>query len=341
MQTSYFFISSPLHFYIATNLALDIEGNKVAVFINKNVATAQQYGDVAKQFPNLFTDVLVINCKDKKASYAQIESAIDKHPADEIFAGNDRRVEFQFAMHTAKKLNPNVKGAYIDDGAVSYLGHKSSGNFAHKYIDPWLKKLAYGSWYKSALTTGCTAWVDTAYLAFPKLAHPLLKEKQLTAISPENFSEPQFLALNNALLSNSKTLDDINFSKIKVVLTLPHEASYINAPEKLTSLKASLLVKFQESEIAIKAHPRSENFALLTKIFPQSTNLPATIGMEMLLPLLANNIAIVGEVSSTLLSAKWLKPNADVRIYQGDKKPDEKLVFLLTELGITQLDKQT
>lgn len=339
MQTSYFFISSPLHFFVATNLALSIEGNKIAVFINKNFATAKQYGDVAKQFPNIFTDVLVINCKDKKASYAQIESAIDKHPADEIFAGNDRRFEFQFAMHTAKKHNPKVKGAYIDDGAVSYLGHKSSGNIAHKYIDPWLKKLAYGPWYKSALTTGCTAWVDTVYLAFPNLAHPLLKEKQLTAISPENFSKPEFLALNNALLNNSKALDEINFGEIKVVLTLPHEASYVNAPEKLESLKARLVTQFQESAIAIKAHPRSENFSLLTKVFPQSTNLPATIGMEMLLPLLASDIAIVGEVSSTLLTAKWLKPNADVRIYQGDNKPDDKLVSLLTELGITQLDK--
>lgn len=339
MRTSYFFISSPLHLFVATNLAISLEGDKIAVFINKNLNTAKQYGKVAKQFTSLFKDVLVLNCRDKKDTYKKISNALKHSPPDEIFAGNDRRVEFQFAMHTARKYNANVKGAYIDDGAVSYLGHKSAGNFAHKYIDPWLKKIAYGLWYKSAGTTGCTEWIENAYLAFPALAHPLLQKKKLVAISPENFNACSFLELNNALLSNTQSLTDINFKEIKVVLTLPHEASYLNSPEKLEKLKTSIFNRFGKIGIAIKAHPRSENLALLSKAFPDTENLPATIGMEMLLPLLNNDIAIVGEISSTLLTAKWLKPNSTVQVYQGDNKPDEKLALLLAELGITQLDK--
>ena len=134
---------------------------------------------------------------------------------DRIFTGSDRRMEFQFAMYQARKANDQVEGIYIDDGTVSYLGHKSIHSIFHKYIDPLLKKLIYGSWWKNALTTGSSAWISTAYLAVPQDAHPLLKNKQLIALDQNIFVSKEFLQVNAFLIEKYHELKAIDFLKIK------------------------------------------------------------------------------------------------------------------------------
>jgi len=219
---NYFFISSPLHFFIATNLAISHKNDKnIALFISKNEQTAKQYAKATTHFNDIFQETydLTINdeqkkFKQRKLRFEQIEKIIESTPPNRIFTGSDRRMEFQFAMHQARRVDSKVEGIYIDDGTVSYLGHKSINSVFHKVIDPQLKKLVYGSWWQNALTTGSSNWISKAYLAVPKDAHPLLQTKELIALDQSVFSSDEFLQVNDFLIAKYDTLTDIDFAKI-------------------------------------------------------------------------------------------------------------------------------
>lgn len=342
---NYFFISSPLHFFIATNLAISHKADtNIALFISKNEKTAKQYTKATKHFNNIFQDThdLTINdgqqkFKQRKLRFDQIAKIIESTPPNRIFTGSDRRMEFQFAMHQARRLNSGVEGIYIDDGTVSYLGHKSINSVFHKSIDPLLKKLVYGSWWQNALTTGSSNWISKAYLAVPKDAHPLLQTKELIALDQAVFSSYEFLEVNDFLIAKYDVLKTIDFQKIKAVLCLPNESFYLKNPSFLQQIHKTMLKHFQAEEIAIKAHPKSKKMALLAQVFPNSISLPNTLGMELLLPKLTNDTSIIGDVSTALLTAKWLKPKVTVQAFEVNSDISKNLKSLFKSLGIGSL----
>jgi len=341
-MTNYFFISSPLHFFIATNLAISHkEDVNVALFISKNKKNAEQYAKATKHFNGIFQHTFDLTIDDdqnkfkqRKLRFTQISDIISSLMPDRIFTGSDRRMEFQFAMHQTQKLNKHVEGIYIDDGTVSYLGHKSINSIFHKYIDPLLKKLVYGTWWKNALTTGCSEWISTAYLAVPEDAHDLLKTKKLIALDQTIFSEHEFLQVNDFLIKKYDELNSIDFLKIKLVLCLPNESFYLNNDAFLKQIKNAIPEQYSLAETAIKAHPKSKDMALLNSIFPESTLLPNILGMELLLPKLTDDTCILGDVSTALLTAKWLKPQVTVQAFELDSAISKNLKKLFNSLGI-------
>tara|TARA_B100000767_G_scaffold275149_1_gene310704 strand:- start:195 stop:1241 length:1047 start_codon:yes stop_codon:yes gene_type:complete len=338
---NYFFISSPLHFCIATNLAISNKNDRnIALFISKNKATVNQYSKATKYFNTIFNETydLSINpkknkLKEIKSCFKKIDNIITLFPANKIFTGNDRRLEFQFTMHKTRLINHNVEGIYIDDGAISYIGHKSINNLLHKYVDPYLKKLVFGTWWKSALTTGSSSWISKAYLAMPSDAHPLLQTKELVAIKQEVFSSEEFLKVNDFLIATYNGLTKIDFLNVKVVLCLPYESLYLHDQTFLSNISKAILKNCKAEELAIKAHPRSKNISVLKENFPSSISLPNTLAMELLLPNLTDNTSIIGDVSTALLTAKWLKPNLKVEAFEINNIPTN-LKILFKKLGI-------
>jgi hypothetical protein len=342
---NYFFISSPLHFCIATNLAiLNKNDRNIALFISKNKATINQYSNATKYFNSIFSGTydLSINpkknkLKEMKACFKKIENIVTLLPANKIFTGNDRRLEFQFAMHNTRLINHNVEGIYIDDGAISYVGHKSIHNLMHKYVDPYLKKLVFGTWWKRALTTGSSSWISKAYLAMPSSAHPLLRKKELIAIKQEIFCSEEFLKVNDFLIASYDGLAKIDFLKVKVVLCLPHESLYLRNQTFLSDISKAILKNCRATELAIKAHPRSKNISVLKENFPGSISIPNTLAMELLLPNLTDHTSVIGDVSTALLTAKWLKPNIKVEAFEINNIP-KNLKVLFEKLGIKFLN---
>lgn len=339
-MNNYYFISSPLHFYIASNLAIGNDnGNNVAVIISKNQALAGVLQRAIQNVPKIFDETLLYVSEQKHSKWKQrrrIMKAIQQRFSSKedraIYTGNDRRVEFQYAMHISKTSLSDFQGIYMDDGAISYLGHKSMNSFAHRYLDPLFKKIVYGAWWKQSLTTGTSAWISDAYLAFPEFAHPLLKQKLIKPIDTDVFRSERFLELSKALLMDS----NINFEKLKnakLLISLPFEGEYKAAPEHLKSFYQFVLKEYDAKEILIKAHPRSNDDGLLDTLFPGASRIDKGVGFEFILPLLGDNIKIVGDVSTTLLSAKWLRPDIEVElIYGGQASPT--LLPLLEMLGV-------
>ncbi len=342
-MVNYFFISSPLHFFVATNIAIQkSDDENIALFISKNKQTAELYSSVIASDSAIFSNFELLPVNDtknklanRKTCFSIIEKILTKTPADQIFSGNDARVEFQYAMHIAHQHHNDVTGIYFDDGLGSYLPHRSMSSFTRKYIETFIKKITYGSWWKSPLSLGGSEWVKQAYLAYPHLAHPLLADKKLHKIDDKVFESPAFIEICDRIL-HKQTDKNINFNHIKLIICLTHESIYLDYEKTLHQLKVIFQDKYLPEEIAIKAHPRSKLIAPISQTFPQATLLPNKVGLELFLPHINNDTLIVGDISTTLLTSKWLKPNVKVEYFEAETKPIDSagLMSLFNALSI-------
>lgn len=340
-MTDFFFISTPLHLMMAANLAIQSPARKhVAVLIAKQPESLRRHADCARRFPQLFQEVIALPAPAPRptrfrpgAGFRILKDRFSRPMDARIFTGNDRRIEFQYAMHLAARANPGVEGVYLDEGAVTYTGHKSIRSFQHRHLDPLFKKLFCGFWYQNALTTGTSAWIRTAYVAFPEAVHPLLKSKRIVAMDPAPFRTELFRALALEMLEGHEDYRE-RLAGIRVVLTLPHEGRYLRRPEAYRQIAGALMAGFPPAAIAVKPHPRITQPALIQQMFPGATLLDHVIGMEALLPLLRDDCIVAGDVSSTLLTTRWLRPDLPVVAIQADEAPPDALLGLFTRLKI-------
>ncbi|HAS81187.1 MAG TPA: hypothetical protein DCS43_00545 [Verrucomicrobia bacterium] len=317
----FFFISSTLHLMMAANMAIqDRSRKRIAVIIAKDTSATARYAMLAGRFPNLFDEVVALSPLQGPSwrclstpRFRTLKTLFTRPMDARLFTGNDRRIEFQYAMHIAMRANRgrSIEGVYLDEGAVTYVGHKSMHTFQHRYVDPFFKKLFYGGWYRQALTTGTSAWVNTVYAAFPDRVHPLLQLKVVLLIDPQPFKTDAFKALAVAMLNGHDDYREA-LSGIRLVLTLPHEGSYTRNPEHYQQISQALLSVYAPASMAIKPHPRITDRERIETLFPGFLLLDHTVGMEALLPLLGDGCRVVGDISSTLLTTRWLRPDLPV-----------------------------
>lgn len=302
----------------ANQAILEPSHERVAILISKDAKTRQRHAAMARSFPELFNDVIELPCQTgpffrlrPRPSFRIIKQRFGRQMEARVFTGNDRRIEFQYAMHVASRCHSNVEGIYLDEGAVTYMGHKSMHRFQHRYVDPFFKKCYYGSWYKLALTTGASDWVHTIYAAFPDAVHPLLKNKKIEPIDRGPFQTKAFKQLAVAMLEGRSDLEHV-LRGIKIIWSLPYEGAYAKDPKGYQAIFAELCRYLPPSQIAIKPHPRITNPALLDDLFPGVLLLEHRIGMEALLPLLDSDCIVAGDISTTLLTTRWLRPDLHV-----------------------------
>jgi hypothetical protein len=336
----YFFISSPLHFLMAANVAIrHPQHQRVAVLMSRDRTVAARYRAAAEKHTEIFNRVLDLSAaaargrRGRAAAFRDLRAEFARPMTARLFTGNDRRLEFQYAMHIASRANPEVTGIYLDEGAVTYVGHKSRHGIAHRWLDPLGKKLYYGFWYRSAVTTGASAWIDAAHVAFPEAVHPLLRGKPLVAIDAAPFKTPRFQALATTLLAENAH-DGARLPGLRLVLTLPHEGAYIRRPAFYAEIGRRLREHYDPASMALKPHPRITNHHVLAHMFPGVTLLDNRIGMEMLLPLLNDECLVVGDVSSTLLTTRWLRPDLRVLAIAPDGAAPTALAALYRRLRI-------
>ncbi|GGK63685.1 hypothetical protein GCM10007941_12320 [Amphritea balenae] len=221
-------------------------------------------------------------------------------------------------------------GVYLDDGTYTYLGRKTNW-FKDQLVDNIIKKIVYGTWWKQPKTIGASDWIQDAYIAFPKFACSALQDKNIRQL-PLNLNRNEFRELS--LLSLQGLDTDTDISTLGGLLLLPHD-SVVNH---------SSLLKFKEwckninGRIAYKHHPRTSNKTAFTSAIPsKSLELPSKVPMEVMLPLLPENCVIVGDISTALLTSKWLRPELSVSAIADDISEPE-WIFLLKELQIEILD---
>jgi hypothetical protein len=348
---SLFMVSTPLNLLIASAVALENRESRKndqkpvrceLCFIDQPGVSARSYVEAVKAWKESPFDVVHVfpsrastpykKLCNRRRAFMLARKIIDDLKPDMIAVGNDRRVEFQYAMFYSQSAGYVPRGAYLDDGTFTYVGRKTRG-IQDAWIDNAAKKLFYGFWWQQPETVGSSAWVDDAYVAFPELVHKSLQQKSLHTINSGWFESPAIQSLSDALLKYFEVNTD-RLRQLDVIITLPH-ASLVGDASGYADTMKQLVNELSNrgKKLGVKYHPRQAGDDPLGLIqVPGVELLPAVLAFETLLPGLGNPV-IIGDVSTTLLSSRWLRPSLRVIAIAGGNQQQE-FVELFTKLDI-------
>ncbi|MCK4588020.1 MAG: hypothetical protein KAU29_11780 [Gammaproteobacteria bacterium] len=319
-----YLVSTPLHFLVASSLAIRNKEEQLPhlIFIDQKIVDSHPYYLCEKKWkdsPFIVKGILKgvgglpvsEKLKKRKDIFKKMASIVNEVKPCKIYVGNDRRIEFQYAMHLAS-LNNEVEGIYMDEGIFTYVGRKESDSFKDKIIDNYLKKIVYGNWWKNPPTIGASEWVSEAYVAFPQHVHRLLKHKKLNHLGSSYFAASEFKELSNIIVKHF-SINPEELEKLDMLITLPHE-SVMARIEGYSSNIASLVERLSRAgkNIGIKYHPRNSDPDFLgLKEVEGVWLIPDGAAFECFLPILKKCI-VVGDMSSTLLTTRWQRPDLKV-----------------------------
>ena len=246
---------------------------------------------------------------ERKQNFQTIEQGLAEFHPNIIATGSDRRIEFQYAMHRMERQGTQAQGWYLDDGLYSYAGRPYHP--IKDGINSLIKKLAYGFWWQEPKTIGASNWIQQAWLFQPEQAHPLLANKQLNILPAEWFQTPEIQALSKLVRTDLANQD---LQAISLLLLLPHPADQAKMKDYASSIKNYLRhITEQGAKVAVKYHPRQsldDEFQLAK--MSNVTLIPKSLAFEYLLADLAPQTQIVGDISTVLLTAKWLRNDLSV-----------------------------
>lgn len=312
--------SSPRHIYIAMGLALNQPAVTHHLMIINQKKRSNFFVESLVRCPYPFASVEVMPIIGKRKKYVarkkaltRIEQWLQDNVADKILCGNDRSVEFQFAMYRSQKIGRKTVGAYLDDGTGSYINGsylKWNRAVTDLTIDRCLKWLFYGVWYHKVKFLGGSKWVQECYLNFPKLAPEYIKKnKQIIPLEPSVFRTQCFLNALLTLIPGDFT-SSIDTSGFQLFLVLPLsktiERFYASTEEYLSIINGFVS---DYERVAVKYHPRETQFYF--DCDKEVTVFPPELPAEAIFSLV-NVACVVGDTSSALLSAHWLNPAAKV-----------------------------
>lgn len=340
--TQFYFASTPLNILLACSIAKANQvPNRQAVLllIDQTLNETQNlyYQAILKWPDSPFTQVFILSFKQKsllnKIAYRkqvlqQINTLILQYQPCQLFTGNDRRIEFQYAHSLMLKKKPQAFSTYYEDGLFSYLPRKA------KWIENWISRpvnrLVYGNWRELPESAGFSSKINQVYAAFPDLICSKLKQKKVVKL-PNNFASKPMQALACQLLNlNQHMSQAIELQDCAMVLILPHESNYQNIDRYKQKIMALLPAKHKP--VLIKYHPRNTTTdALNLAQLPQITLLNPLIPFEFYLPYFKQT-KIVGDLSAALLTSKWLRPELEVACITPAK--DDRRSQLYKQLGI-------
>ncbi len=316
--------SSVRHAYLAMGLANEqVDITHHLVFINQRNVKHNSTIEIFRRDKHPFASVDVYEEKkgffakyrNKLTVFKQLESMLRKLRPHKIFVGNDRRVEFQYAMHFCQANAISTTGAYLDDGSGSYVNGRyirKLRTFTDLTFDRWLKRIFYGAWYDKHLLMGGTRWVSECYLNFPELApREIAENKTIVPLEADTFVNQRFLLLAerfiqsqpNILAGESSQLFEQSYD---VFLTLPLSNfvhKYFPSVQFYNELVNKYLAKY--NRVAVKYHPRETEFYFESQA--SVTQFPASLPAELIFPFVDIK-RVVGDLSSAVVSAVWLIP---------------------------------
>lgn len=257
----------------------------------------------------------------------------------QVWVGNDRKVETQYALHLACRRAGSAVGQYLDDGLYTYLGDVRTRPLVRR-LDWLVKRLGYGRWWHYADQAGTSPWIGAAWLAFPADARDQSPQRQRHRLQPAWFTTPAFARLG-LLAAREFGLDRHRLLHAGLVLVLPHSNQFALNRGLVEGLRALVgHAAGQGLKVALKYHPRERDpDPGGLRIEGCTVDLPPLLPMELLLILLAPGTVLVGEGSTALLAGHWLR--ADLRVYDLGFSRDgyaARARELFRRLGMASLD---
>jgi hypothetical protein len=340
-------VSTFRHYFLGISIALqDKKHNYHVLFIDQKYDDKRNlFLQAAKKCVTPFKSVsslptqkaLGSKRQTRLASFTILKVTLENLRPVEIFTGNDRRLEFQYAIQYAKKnLSKNTIGSYIDDGTGSYIDVKTIHPVKYavdRYLDTLVKKLAYGNWYKHPKRLGQGPWVERSYLTTPEL---MVDHKSLTYIHipAENYKTTEGTSAIKALVQEL----GFKLPALKpgtTLLVLPHTSLIKDMYGSIGNFKNQLsqLLK-NENNILVKYHPRDLDDPYSLKSI--ATLLPTTVPAEVYLASLEIN-RVIGDISTALMAAKWLNPSCQVEYMKTNSIYTTVLSKIFDKIGAIEL----
>lgn len=353
MDRSVYFASTLLHLYCASVVAAERSEEAHLIFIDQPENTPFPLLDIVKKWPESpFSSVSLLSSRFKglinkvikrKAMFQSLRSTLETLKPKHLFVGNDRRIEFQYSMHICTEIfeseGEKPVGHYLDEGTFTYVGRKASSHIGDAYIDQFFKKLSYGWWWKNPPTIGGSDWIETVHVAFPDLIHPLLSNKIIDPLNKQGFQSKAMVSLSKRIIANQH-FDDTQLQTINALITLPHESLFERNPSYETLIKKVVKDKIAlGKKVGIKYHPRNSEPDILNLAGLGARLIPAAIPFEAILPLLPDNTEVVGDLSSTLLISRWLRPELTATAYEIQKIDENfKRLYQSIDIKIVPID---
>lgn len=313
MASHLYLCSTPLNMLVASLIALSKPTDKhILAAIDQPGGKAHGLFAMINAWPESpFQNTQVISYKQKglrnkhnarREAFANIEQLLAENTFEFIYTGNDRRIEFQYAMHIAAD---KTVGVYMDDGTYSYIGKKSHW-LSDKIIDAGIKKMMYGRWWRQPANIGASSWIKQTWLFKPEQAMAHLQSRTCFKIPAIN--QNAMASLTN-IACEQAGLNSAELSNIQLLILLPHES--VLSPANATLL-SQLLNKADPAHSAVKLHPRSQQLPeQLQSAIQHCKTLPSSIPVELLLPALPA-CKVVADMSTVLLTIRWLRPDIQV-----------------------------
>ncbi len=251
---------------------------------------------------------------ERKANFEVMEESLKNFVPQTVATGSDRRIEFQYVMNLLTQKNKGVmpKGVYLDDGLYSYAGRPYS--FLKDSVNALLKKLSYGFWWREPKTVGASSWIEQAWLFEPGLAVEALQSKKLNKLSSGWFNCERIVSFSRILAIVLKfEIDRLN--DLDVLILIPHPNNIKKIPGYRNRV-VELVERLSRSnkKVGVKYHPRSEGHdALDLLLYGAQVVIPTQLAFEFCLPVFKPGCKIVGDVGTTMLTAKWLRSDLDVK----------------------------
>ncbi len=278
---------------------------------------------------------------ERTKNFTVLASWFEQFQPNVIATGSDRRVEFQYLMHMSLSNASSVEGWYMDDGLYSYAGRKS--HWLKDSVNSVLKKIVYGHWWQEPRLVGSSLWIKQAWLFQPDRSIDALNAKVKQALPTQWFTSLDVQVISRAICEGFG-LKDVAIERLKevdVVVLIPHPNNIkkmLGYPERVGRFVGAL--NKQGKRVAIKYHPRTKELdPLFLQDDENSWVMPSGLAFEFVLPMLKPQAIVVGDVGTTLLTTKWLRPDIQsiaVLPEKNEFESDFRALFL--SFGVTVLN---
>lgn len=345
-QAHFFLVTTPLHLIVSLAIvSVQKIENAHLIFSSQSSEVGNPYYTLLKSWKeNPFKSVKIFyrptrifkKYKTRKVTFRSLECMIEKYRPSHIYVGNDRNIDFQYCMLLSA---PGTIGYYMDEGLNTYVGSEPmSLSFYGKYINRYIRRMLYGFWWEKPDTIGSSKWISVVYASHPELIHPLLKIKEVKSLSLAYWKSSGLIQFSKALVNDIAKGFDV--SSFDVIITLPSHSILLANPRYQAIIKQQIDWYLRSHKIvAVKYHPRlGEKDILNIGALQGATLLPNQLPFEAILPMLKAGVIVVSDISTTLITTRLLRPDANARaIDHGTNQINNKIYSLYQSLGIKVL----
>lgn len=348
---SFFVAFTPLHVLLSSVLAMKdrLERNveKTSLWVvDLGLPQIDAMLDVFRSSSDSpFTDVaftthhhLVTGSVRKLRAYRDNLTAIRRYltssPPARVYVFNDARAESQVALEMGSRHGGAI-GIYGEDGMAAYASTKLPPTSFMNVAGRWLVQR---SGYEQVRILGTSRRITEVRCLFPEHLRPELADRTIRAVPRALFTSSSMRSLSSQLL-DALGVSRNALASVEALVLVGYSPSVTDRTAYRSSI-TRLLDRFRRegTEVAVKYHPREPAQDYLALVPDGWMILPQACPSEAILLSSDSMRIIAGHFSTSLMTSRWLIPEAKVMMIDGpDEEPiDPRIDGVLRELRITR-----